>query len=276
MPGPQAPLYGKTAYRYVTRDGGPPNKGAPPSSSSSSAPPQYSLFPPPGQFCQPPSQRNPFLIPPGSSFPGAFCVPNGQAFPAAPTTHSSPVWFQPQAQPPPPPQAHICPTVVEAIIKAAPQNPEPPFSGNRVKGHLLDVKDSGAGHLVGEVATFHIFTYNVIDKYTVNASNQFYVPPNACEPFRIMTASYHMPIGELIKGIDCVSVAPPGYPNYAIGIAEAFDIGNGWFQVGSKIHLSDEEKCKSTIKHLWGESIGEQGQSRPRYIIRLPGKQAGT
>lgn len=132
------------------------------------------------------------------------------------------------------------------------------------------VKDSGTGYVVPKHnATFHLFTYNILDKYPVNANNQLYIPLNACEPFRVMTVSCSMPIEELIEQLDCIKDAPQGYPRYAIGIAEALDVGNGWFQVGSKFHL-DEEKSAMTIKQLWGESVGEAGESRPRYLIRMP------
>ncbi|KIX95024.1 uncharacterized protein Z520_09334 [Fonsecaea multimorphosa CBS 102226] len=289
MPVPaQGPgLIGKTVYHYMTRDGGPPNKGAPPSGPpSSAAPPPYSLMPPcQGAFCPPPpSQPGPFIIPPGNGFPGAVCVPNGPPAPppSAPTWYSAPPppppppppasGFPPAPPPPPPPP----PSVAGAVAHAASQAPEPPVSGNRVKDRLLVVKDSGGhGHVASKhVATFHLFTYNVIDKYTVNAHNQFYIPPHACEPFRVMTAAYSMPLEELIEQLDCIKIAGSAYPRYAIGLAEAFDIGNGWFQVGSKFHL-DEEKSKQTIKEAWSNNIGEGGESRPKYLIRLPGKRPG-
>ncbi|OAL30042.1 hypothetical protein AYO20_08946 [Fonsecaea nubica] len=286
-------LIGKTVYHYMTRDGGPPNKGAPPSGPPSSAggggggpppPPPYSLMSPcQGPFCPPPpSQPGPFLIPPGNGFPGAVCVPDGPP----PPPPNAPTWYPapPPPPPPPPPMSGFPPappppasSVVGAVAHAASQAPEPPVSGNRVKDRLLVVKDSGGhGHVASKhVATFHLFTYNVIDKYSVNAHNQFYIPPQSCEPFRVMTAAYSMPIEELIEQLDCVRVAPPVYPRYAIGLAEAFDIGNGWFQVGSKFHL-DEDKSKQTIKEAWSNNIGEAGESRPKYLIRLPGKQPGS
>ncbi|EXJ66044.1 uncharacterized protein A1O5_10658 [Cladophialophora psammophila CBS 110553] len=287
MPVPtQGPgLIGKTVYHYMTRDGGPPNKGAPPSGPPSSAPPPYSLMPPcQGPFCPPPSQPHPgpFFIPPGNGFPGAVCVPNGPPPPAPPPPPpSAGAWYQPPASgppppAPPPPPPPPPPTVAGAVAHAASQAPEPPVSGNRVKDRLLVVKDSGGhGHVASKhLATFHLFTYNVIDKYSVNAHNQFYIPPHSCEPFRVMTAAYSMPIEELIEQLDCIKVAPPVYPRYAIGLAEAFDIGNGWFQVGSKFHL-DEDKSKQTIKEAWSNSIVEAGESRPKYLIRLPGKRPG-
>ncbi|OCT50368.1 hypothetical protein CLCR_07478 [Cladophialophora carrionii] len=272
-PTPAPGLMGKTVYHYMTRDGGPPNKGAPPSApASSAAPPSYSLIPP---FGPAPPQPGPFMIPPGPGFPGAVCVPNGAAHPAPPAPPTGPGWYSVPGPPPPPPPPP--PTVPGAVAQAAAQPPEPPVSGNRVKDNLVVVKDSGGhGHVVSKNnATFHLFTYNVIDKYTVNASNQFYIPPNACEPFRVMTAAYSMPLEELIEQLDCIKVAPAGWPRYAIGLAEAFDLGNGWFQVGSKFHL-DEEKAKQTIKEAWSSSIGEAQESRPKYLIRLPGKRGGS
>ncbi|KAK4943296.1 hypothetical protein LTR10_017139 [Elasticomyces elasticus] len=266
-------LSGKTAYHYFTKDGGPPNKGAPPSGSSSS---QGQTMPPPYQFmppsCGPPSsQPGPIFIPPSSGFPGAVCCPNG----GPPQPPQPPSWFPPP--PPPTPGGSGGFNFGGAVAHAAAQKPEPPVSGNRVKDRLLVVKDSGGtGYVVPKHnATFHLFTHNILEKYTVNHNNQLYIPPNACEPFRVMTAACSMPIEELIEQLDCIKDAPPGYPRYAIGIAEAFDCGNGWFQIGTKIHL-DETMASMTIKELWGESIGEAGESRPRYLVRLPGKQASS
>jgi len=155
-------------------------------------------------------------------------------------------------------------------VHAAAQAPEPPVSGNRVKDRLVVVKDSGTGYVASKQnATFHLFTYNILDKYAVNANNQLYIPPYAGEPFRVMTVSCSMPIEELIEQLDCLKDAPQGYPRYAIGVAEALDVGNGWFQIGTKFHL-DEARSALTIKQVWGESVGEAGESRPRYLIRLP------
>lgn len=267
-------MSGKTEYHYFTKDGGPPNQGAPPSGPPSSQapmlPPPYSFLPSSGG--PPSSQPGPIFIPPSSGFPGAVCFPNGGP---PPTPPSGPMWFPPP--PPPPPQAGPVGggppgfDVGAAVGHAAAQKPEPPVSGNRVKDRLLVVKDSGGTGYVAPKhnATFHLFTYNILEKYPVNANNQLYIPPNACEPFRVMSAACSMPIEELIEQLDCIKDAPPGYPRYAIGVAEAFDCGNGWFQIGTKIHL-DETKASMTIKQLWGECAGEAGETRPRYLVRLP------
>ncbi len=154
--------------------------------------------------------------------------------------------------------------------------PEPPVSGNRVKNRLLVEKATGSGYVASkDNAVFHLFTYNVLDKYAVNANHQFYIPADCGEPFRVMTAACSMPIQELIEQLDCIQVAPPDYPRYAIGLAEAFDKGNGWFQVGTKFML-DEARSQLTIKEALGTSIGEAEESRPRYLIRMPGKQASS
>ena len=165
------------------------------------------------------------------------------------------------------------PPPLAQLPQAAAKPPEPPVSGNRVNENLIVVKDSGGhGHVVSKHnATFHLFTHDVLHRYSVNANNQFYIPPNACEEFRVMTASYSMPIEELIEQLDCIKIAPPNWPRYAIGIAEAFDLGNGWFQVGTKFHL-DEPKSLLSIKEAWSSSIGEMNESRPKYLIRIPGK----
>jgi hypothetical protein len=271
MPPPaHAPgLVGKTVYHYMTRDGGPPNKGKPPSVPSSGPQPPFPGFPP---LCAPaPAPApGPFFIPPGNGFPGAVCVPNASAATPPPPAPVAPTWFP--GAPPAPPSARPPPPAY-GPPNAAVHAPEPPVSGNRIKDNLIVVKDSGGhGHVVSKHnATFHLFTYNVIERYTVNAHQQFYIPPNAAEPFRIMTVAYMMPLEELIEQLDCLKDAP-GWPRNLVGIAEVFDLGNGWFQVGSKFHL-DEERSKLTIKEAWGSSIGEANQSRPRYLVRLPGKQ---
>ncbi|EXJ92733.1 hypothetical protein A1O3_01285 [Capronia epimyces CBS 606.96] len=291
-PPPPPGLIGRTQYHYFTKDGGPPNKGAPPSGPPSTGgpgvlPPPYSFLPPP-QPPAPSAPSGPFFIPPSSGFPGAVCFPNGGQAPPGPPPSAGAIWIQPTPAPvpapppPPPPPAPPAgapappppPTgpadVRGAVTHAAAQAPEPPVSGNRVKDRLLVVKDSGTGYVASKQnATFHLFTYNVLDKYTVNANGQFYIPPHACEPFRVMTASCSMPIEELIEQLDCVNDAPAGYPRYAIGIAETLDVGNGWFQIGTKFFL-DEPQSSMTIKQAWGESVGEAGESRPRYLIRMP------
>ena len=139
------------------------------------------------------------------------------------------------------------------------------------------VKDSGGhGHVVSKHnATFHLFTHDVLSRYSVNQNQQFYIPPNAAEEFRVMSAAYSMPIEELIEQLDCIKIAPPNYPRYAIGIAEVFDLGSGWFQVGSRFHL-DEQKSQLTIKEAWSMSIGEAKESRPKYLVRIPGKAPGA
>ncbi|KAJ9603302.1 hypothetical protein H2200_012080 [Cladophialophora chaetospira] len=312
-PAPGPGLIGKTVYHYMTRDGGPPNKGAPPAAPAAPAPPPAYCFMPQG--AAPPAQPGPFMVPPGPGFPGAVCVPNGppsaappappgywaippQAPPAAlgwwcppppaaapPAPPPPPSWWQhpppapPAAAAPPAPPAPPVPppTAPGAVAQAAAKAPEPPVSGNRVKENLIVVKDSGGhGHVVSKHnATFHLFTHDVLQRYATNANNQFYIPPNACEEFRVMTASYSMPIEEFIEQLDCIKIAPPNWPRYNIGIAEAFDLGNGWFQVGSKFFL-DEPKSKQTIKEAWSMSIGEANESRPKYLIRIPGKAPGT
>jgi len=265
-------LTGKIEYRYFTKDGGPPNQAKPPSGPQSSqsaySPPPYCLLPP----YQAPvsSQPAPVWIPPAAGFPGAMCFPNG-----APTAAPGPGWFQPQPPPPgpsaPAPSHHF----PGAVAHAAAQPPEPPVSGNRVKDRLVVLKDSGGTGYVAPKhnATFHLFNHNVLNKYRLNYSNQFYIPPEICEPFRVMSAPCSMKIEELIEQLDCVKDAPAFYPRHLIGIAEAFDCGNGWFQLGSRIHL-EEGKDSMTIKDLWGENVGEAGETRPRYLIRLPGKCA--
>lgn len=278
MPAPQAPgLVGKLTYRYVTRDGGPPNKGAPPSSTPSSGPSPAYCSGPPSPYCMapgfgPPSgQPGPFMVPPGNGFPGAFCVPNSAAPPPpAPPSGPTPTWFPPA---PPPPPAPL--NVAGAAAPAANPSSDPPVSGNRVKDNLLVVKDSGGvGHIASKNnATFHIFTENIFDKYTPNASNQFWMP--VMEKFRSMTAAYYMPIHELIEQLDCVKNAPPGYPREQIGLAEVFERGNGWFDVGTKIFLGDA-RANLTIKEAWGDSIGEQGRSRPKWLVLFPGKRGST
>ncbi|KAJ4507423.1 hypothetical protein HRR78_004012 [Exophiala dermatitidis] len=291
-PPPPPGLVGKTQYHYFTKDGGPPNKGAPPSGPPASGagagpgpafglPPPYSFFPPPPQPPAPSGPPSgPFFIPPTSGFPGAVCFPGGGGNPPPPPPPSAgAVWFQPPPPPPAPPAPAAPaapapppppPDVRGAINHAASQPPEPPVSGNRVKDRLMVVKDTGTGYVASKQnATFHLFTYNVLEKYTVNSHGQFYIPPHACEPFRVMTASCSMPIEELIEQLDCVKDAPPNYPRYAIGLAEALDVGNGWFQVGTKFFL-DEAHSAMTIKQAWGESVGEAGEARPRYLVRMP------
>jgi hypothetical protein len=158
-----------------------------------------------------------------------------------------------------------------AVAYAAQQKPEPPVSGNRVKDRLVVVKDSGGtGHVVSKHnATFHLFNYNILDKYPLDAHHRFHIPDDSCEPFRIMSVSCSMPIEEFIEQLDCVKDAPPNYPRNQVGIAEVFDIGSGWFQVGSRFFL-EESKSKLTIKETWGNSMGEADETRPRYIVRLP------
>jgi hypothetical protein len=150
--------------------------------------------------------------------------------------------------------------------------PEPPVSGNRVKDNLIVLKDSGGvGHVVPKhIATFHLFNHNVMDKYKVNVSQQFFIPPPG-EPFRVMTAAYSMPIDELIEQLDCIKLAGPTSFRSDIGLVEVFDLGQGWFQMGSKFCL-DHPRSKLTIKEAWGSSIGEANESAPKWLVRIPGK----
>ena len=280
MPAPNANpgLIGKTVYHYWTKGGGPPNDGKPPSTDPSPAPPPYAPFPPFGlQPAPAAAQPGPYFMPPGQGFPnGAICIPNNSAQ-APPPQPATPYWYPPPPpappapaapswQPPPPP-----PTVAQTYGGATAKAPEPPVSGNRVKGNLL--KDSGGhGHIASKNnATFHLFTENILNKYTCNANQQLFIPPGAQEAFRVMTAAYYMPIEEFIEQLDCIKIAQPGlHPSY-IGIAELFDLGHGWFQKGSELKL-DDPRAKLTIKEVFGNSIGEAAESRPKWLVRVPGK----
>ncbi|KIX09532.1 uncharacterized protein Z518_00612 [Rhinocladiella mackenziei CBS 650.93] len=200
-PPPPAPgLVGTTWYNYFTRDGGP-NKGAPPGGPSTSVrlglPPPYSSLPPLLPTYRPPIS---FMVP-APSFPGAWTV----------STVIRPSLDSP---------------TTPAMAHAAAQAPEPPIRGNQVKDRLIVVKDrGGTGYVASQKnATIHLFTHNVLDKYAVNANNQFYIPAHACEPFRVVTAACSMPVGELIEQLDCIKDAPPGYLRYAIGN----ECGRGW------------------------------------------------
>ena len=137
------------------------------------------------------------------------------------------------------------------------------------------VKNSGGlGHVVSKYnATFHLFDNNVIEKHLDRRSNtrQFYIPAHASESFRVMTVACSMPIEELIEQLDCIKIAPAGSVRSDIGIAEVFEVGDGWFEIGSRFFL-DEQMSKMTIKEAWGPSIGEANLSRPRYLVRIAGR----
>lgn len=282
-PPPPPGLIGKTQYAYFSRDGGPPNKGAPPGGGppAGGPPPPPAPFPFLPQYPPPGPQPGPIFFPGGPGFPGAICIPNGApAPPPPPPPAPAPVWIpQPPQAPPPPPPAPPAPpaagpsNVAAAVAYAAAQPPEPPVSGNRINDRLLVVKDSGTGYVASKHnTTFHLFTYNVLEKYAVNTQSEFYIPEYAGEPFRPMTVACSMPVEELIEQLDCIKEAPYGWPRYAIGLAEAYDIGDGWFQVGAK-YMLDQFTPGLTIKQSEEQSNRPRGNTRPRYFIRMPGKR---
>jgi hypothetical protein len=144
---------------------------------------------------------------------------------------------------------------------------------------LLHLKDSGGvGHIASKYnATFHIFNDNILDgRYTINSSKQFYITPTPGEGMRAMTAAYSMPVEELIEQLDCITIARPDYPRNWIGVTEVIEIpnGNGWWEVGSTFYLG-QEKTTLSIKETWGFSIGEATESKPKWLVRIPGRQTG-
>lgn len=118
-------------------------------------------------------------------------------------------------------------------------------------------------------ATFHIFDRGLLSVYTPDTSKRIYVPAHANEGFRIQIAACSMPMEEFIEQLDCIKDAPPNWPRSQIGIAELSDLGNGWFEVGSKFML-DEGRSKETLGQIWGNIVGEAGLARPRYLTRIP------
>lgn len=81
--------------------------------------------------------------------------------------------------------------------------------------------------------------------------------------------SCSMPIDELIEQLDCIKDVGPDYPRSHIGIAELYDLGNGWFEMGSRFMI-DEENSKQPISNIWGFTVGEASVAPPRYLMKIP------
>ncbi|KIV91611.1 hypothetical protein PV10_06129 [Exophiala mesophila] len=295
-PKPPPGLMGKTTYAYLTKDGGPPNQGKPPTAT---LPPPYSLLPPPGTATFPCGGAGAFMIPPQAGKPGMYCMPNGPAPPATGPVPANRVWIpaaappppppppppQPAAAPPPwaptwqappappPPAPPAPPAAAPAPAPAMEAPPEPPVTGNRINDNLIVLRDSGGAGYVSfkNNAEFYLFTANVLRKYATNDAGQFYIPGTSGETWRKLRVACSMSMEELIEQTDCVKEALPTTARAEIGLIEAYDIGNGWFQLGSRYFL-DTPRSKLSLGQLWGAAAGEGGLARPRYLIRVPMK----
>ena len=271
------PQFGRTRYHYNTPDGSPPNQGAPPTGSSLDQVMQSSPFGSSGNCV------------PGSVHPWGF--PNQPAGPQC--TAASSGWFcAPPAMPPPvfypscPPQPHPCshqprpPTVRQYTSQpftSSNEPPQEPLQGNRVKGQLLSLDGGKAGVVTfKDNLTIHLFTENVLEKYPP-VNNMVSLPPFD-HLFSVQHVPCEMTVYEFIEQIDGrkrANKVPPynlhgyGYPDYGIGIQELLEEGNNQFRLGSRIMLTDRDAGEK-LGRLWHNSVGNAGQQKPVYIVRLP------
>lgn len=276
---PASDMFGKTRYKYVTLDGGPPMDGAVPSGSPFD-PPQPSQFGFPGncvaRSMYPFGLPNPFAAPPcpfgAPTAPGWYqCTPAPPPYSSGPPPPPPPVpgptapsWAPP---PPPPPASHA--------FGGTNDDAEEPLEGNRVKGQLATFPDRSAGYIFPRRnVTIHLFKDNVISKYPP-VSN---IVTTQNDKFNVQHAPCDMTFEELIEQINCRKRAnwhPPyntpghGYPEHLIGVQELLELDRGRFMLGSKIMLTDPQ-AKSKLGELWSDSAGNAGQGKPRYIVRLP------
>lgn len=145
------------------------------------------------------------------------------------------------------------------------------MTGNRINDNLVVLKDSGGTGYVASKnnAEFYLFTANVLKKYATNDVGQFYIPATQGETWRKLKVAVSMSMDELIEQTDCIKEAALGTPRAEIGLIEAFELGNGWFQLGSRYFL-DTPRSKLSLADLWGTVVGDAGLARPRYLIRVP------
>ena len=272
MPGflPPTDMYGKTRYKYVTPDGGPPNAGAVPVGSAADpnpfaagnfGHPGFNPYGPPNSMAGPPC---PFGAPPAPWWAGPPAPPpyySGPPTPAPPTSsHKIPR--------PPPPASHS--------FGGTDEEAEEPLEGNRVKGQLASFPDTNSGYIFPQNnVTIHLFSQNVLTKYPPR--NNMITIRN--DKFNVQHAPCDMTMEELIIQIDCEKRANyhspynrpgHGYPRHLIGVQELLEMGGGGrFMLGTKIMLTDCQ-AKSRLGDLWSDASGNAGQEKPRYLVRLP------
>lgn len=227
---PQIVPNSKTAYAYMSVDGGPPNNGIPPPKPAGPAPPTsnpyFSVSMPPPSYPQM-TQSIPFAAPPATGPPLA--AP--KSLQAPPLTGNK----------------------VLGITPSFPGNiPSYIFPKHNVVVHLFheNVVNKYPSRQDGSV---------YVPSYSNNLWTAHFVPCN-------MLISEFI---EQIDCVKRANHYQP-YPEYGIGIQELHEQEqNGVFTLGSRIMLNDH-RASNTIGDLWQPGTGQAGGSKPPYLVRIP------
>lgn len=258
-------------YRYITRDGKPPNKGTPPG-----VPRNDSESTPRGQFMAGQPVPNfitlPASLPPPP--PGFQWMP-APPFPSAPFSAfvpgPAPVPLPGHIPTPPPPYAPPGQPSSDSFPVYGASSPAPGVKGGtaselppgcRVRGELPVFPNKNAGYIFGKKqCTFNIVKGRIKPWQSANCLFQF----------ETVHADCRMPIKEFIEQIDAAGRAPARASQEAIGICEMIEVGDGVWRKGSQYLLGDLVKIGQSLGDAgWDEFRGEAGMGKPVWLVVLP------
>lgn len=144
---------------------------------------------------------------------------------------------------------------------------EEPLRGNRVKGQLIKIGDSGIGYIAPkDHVIIHVFWQNIV---RLHPAVDNVISTSGADRFTPYLVPANMQFQELIEQLDTVVRGRhhiKDYPEEHCGVQELIDMGNGRFLLGQKIMMHDS-MARHTPRSLWPGSIDH---SEPRHLVRWP------
>lgn len=256
-------------YRYMTRDGHPPNRAVPPGVPRKGAGPQFIPFSMPPPPAYPPPI---YLTPPPGAPPPGFCWMPATGPPPLPIYAQPPPPYQPYPSGPPvhggypPAYSTANPAPIYGAVPPAPGVPGgtketlPP--GARVRGEIPVLPNSNARILFSKEQC----VFNVIE-----GRPKPWKEPGCEIKFTTAIAECRMNIKEFIELVGAKVRAPARCSEDDIGVCEVIETGDGTWQKGSQFTLGDLPKLGQSLGEIgWDKLRGEAGQGKPVWLILLP------
>ncbi|KAF7505610.1 hypothetical protein GJ744_000619 [Endocarpon pusillum] len=259
-------------YRYMTRDGHPPNQAVPPGVPHRDAGPQFIPV-----FTQPPSgYPQPIYVatPPGAPPPPpGYCWLPTPAPAPGPTYAPPPPPYQPCAGGPPvyggypPTQPAANPGPIHGTAQPTPgvaggtAGTLPP--GARVRGEIPVFPNRNSGYIFSKKQC----CFNIIEGRT-----KPWKEPGCEIKFTTARADCRMGIKEFIEQVGAKARAPARATEAEVGMCEVIETGDGTWQKGSQFSLGDMDArlAQSLADVGWDELRGEAGMGKPVWLVLLP------
>lgn len=259
-------------YRYMTRDGHPPNQAVPPGVPRRSAGPHYTpIFTQPPPTYPPPIYMAPLAGLPPNPPPGftwlpvsapALCPAYAPPPPYQTCSSGAPVYGgYPPAQPATNPQpiygaAQPAPGVQGGIGGTLPP-------GARVRGELPVFPNRNSGYIFSKKQC----VFNIVEGRT-----KPWKEPGCEIKFTTARADCRMTMKEFIEQVGAPARAPARSSDEEVGVCEIIEAGDGTWQKGSQFSLGDAVgRLGQTLAEVgWDELRGEAGMGKPVWLVLLP------